>query len=54
MNDGDTALLKAADAAALYGLKGHKLLGGLRASLYNAMPLSGVQRLIDFLSSAYL
>jgi phosphoserine aminotransferase len=36
----------------LYGLKGHKLLGGLRASLYNAMPLAGVQRLIDFLSSA--
>lgn len=52
--EADTALLKAADAAALYGLKGHKLLGGLRASLYNAMPLSGVQRLIDFLSSAYL
>lgn len=33
----------------LYGLKGHKLVGGLRASLYNAMPLLGVEALINFM-----
>lgn len=30
-------------------LKGHRSVGGLRASLYNAMPLAGVQALVDFL-----
>ncbi|NBX84695.1 MAG: 3-phosphoserine/phosphohydroxythreonine transaminase [Gammaproteobacteria bacterium] len=48
----DAALLKKADAKGLYGLKGHRVLGGLRASLYNAMPLQGVESLIDFLSSS--
>lgn len=33
----------------LYALKGHRLVGGLRASLYNAMPMSGVDALIDFM-----
>ncbi|VFP79004.1 Phosphoserine aminotransferase [Candidatus Erwinia haradaeae] len=36
-------------SAGLYGLKGHKTAGGMRASLYNAMPLSGVKKLIDFM-----
>lgn len=45
----DLQLLKMADAAGLYGLKGHRVLGGLRASLYNAMPLSGVEKLVNFL-----
>jgi phosphoserine aminotransferase len=31
------------------GLKGHRALGGMRASIYNAMPLSGVQALTDFM-----
>jgi phosphoserine aminotransferase len=31
-------------------LKGHRSVGGLRASLYNAMPLAGVDALIDFLT----
>ena len=35
--------------AGLYGLKGHRLVGGLRASLYNAMPISGVDALIAFM-----
>jgi len=33
----------------LYGLKGHALVGGLRASLYNAMPMAGVNALIAFM-----
>lgn len=44
----DTCLTKAQDAGLLQ-LKGHKSKGGLRASLYNAMPLAGVQALVDFL-----
>ena len=34
----------------LYSLKGHRFVGGLRASLYNAMPMAGVDALIDFMS----
>ena len=37
-------------AAGLVGLKGHRSVGGIRASLYNAMPLTGVSRLIDFMT----
>jgi phosphoserine aminotransferase len=44
----DTCLSKAKDAGLLQ-LKGHKSKGGMRASLYNAMPLAGVQALVDFL-----
>jgi phosphoserine aminotransferase len=47
----DLAIVKQAEEAGLYGLKGHRALGGLRASLYNAMPLSGVESLINFLAS---
>ncbi|HBJ70489.1 MAG TPA: phosphoserine transaminase, partial [Alcaligenes faecalis] len=34
----------------LTSLKGHKSVGGMRASIYNAMPLEGVQALIDFMT----
>ena len=44
----DTCLTMATTAGLLQ-LKGHKSKGGLRASLYNAMPLAGVQALVDFL-----
>jgi phosphoserine aminotransferase len=37
-------------AAGLLTLKGHKLVGGMRASIYNAMPIEGVQALVDFMS----
>ena len=37
--------------AGLMQLKGHKSVGGMRASIYNAMPLAGVQALIDYLIS---
>ncbi|MDW3139134.1 3-phosphoserine/phosphohydroxythreonine transaminase, partial [Vibrio sp. 1288] len=30
-------------------LKGHRVVGGMRASIYNAMPLEGVQALVDFM-----
>ncbi len=45
----DTEFLKQADARGLLQLKGHKLAGGMRASIYNAMPLSGVRALADFM-----
>lgn len=37
-------------AAGLLTLKGHKLVGGMRASIYNAMPIEGVQALVDFMA----
>jgi phosphoserine aminotransferase len=42
--------LQGAKARGLLQLKGHKSVGGLRASLYNAMPLEGVQALVDYLN----
>ena len=36
-------------AAELSGLKGHRSVGGIRASIYNAMPQEGVERLVDFM-----
>ncbi len=46
----DSAFLKESEAAGLLALKGHKAVGGMRASLYNAMPLAGVQALTDFMA----
>lgn len=45
----DAAFLAGAKQAGLVGLKGHRVLGGMRASLYNAMPEAGVQALVDFM-----
>jgi len=45
----DALFLKEAEAAGLHYLKGHKTVGGMRASIYNAMPLAGVQALVDFM-----
>ena len=45
----DAAFLAQAAHAGLYGLKGHRVLGGMRASIYNAMPLAGVEALIAFM-----
>lgn len=39
-----------AKAAGLVGLEGHRSVGGMRASLYNAMPLSGVEALVSFMN----
>jgi phosphoserine aminotransferase len=43
------AFLAGAKARGLLALKGHKSVGGMRASIYNAMPLAGVQALVDWL-----
>jgi phosphoserine aminotransferase len=45
----DAAFLKGADAAGLVQLKGHRIMGGMRASIYNAMPLAGVQALVAYM-----
>ncbi|MFV9997227.1 MAG: 3-phosphoserine/phosphohydroxythreonine transaminase [Arsenophonus endosymbiont of Dermacentor nuttalli] len=41
--------IKAAEQQGLLFLKGHKAAGGMRASIYNAMPLAGVQKLVNFM-----
>ncbi len=46
----DAVFLKEAEAAGLMALKGHRSVGGMRASIYNAMPLAGVQALVDFMA----
>jgi phosphoserine aminotransferase len=45
----NTAFLEGAKAAGLLQLKGHKSVGGMRASIYNAMPIEGVQTLVDYM-----
>jgi len=45
----DSVFLQQADAHGLLQLKGHRSVGGMRASIYNAMPLAGVQALVDFM-----
>lgn len=45
----EARFLKEAERLGLKGLKGHRDVGGIRASLYNAMPLEGVQALVDFM-----
>jgi phosphoserine aminotransferase len=46
----DADFLKESEAAGLLALKGHKAVGGMRASLYNAVPLDAVQALVSFMS----
>ena len=46
----DARFVKAADAAGFVNLKGHRSVGGMRASIYNAMPLEGVEKLVDFMA----
>ena len=45
----NSAFVKQAEAAGLVNLKGHRLVGGMRASIYNAMPLDGVKALVAFM-----
>ncbi|MEO7209152.1 MAG: 3-phosphoserine/phosphohydroxythreonine transaminase [Steroidobacteraceae bacterium] len=46
----DSEFLAAAEGAGLKGLKGHRLIGGIRASIYNAMPIAGVEKLCAFMA----
>lgn len=45
----DTKFLEEAEQEGLLNLKGHRSVGGMRASIYNAMPVEGVNQLIDFM-----
>jgi phosphoserine aminotransferase len=45
----DEDFLKGAKARGLVQLKGHRSVGGMRASIYNAMPIEGVQALVDYM-----
>lgn len=47
--DKDAAFVKQAAAQGLINLKGHRSVGGMRASIYNAMPMEGVKKLVDFM-----
>ena len=45
----DAKFVKEAAAQGLVNLKGHRIVGGMRASIYNAMPMEGVKKLVDFM-----
>ncbi|MCU0922667.1 MAG: aminotransferase class V-fold PLP-dependent enzyme, partial [Burkholderiaceae bacterium] len=45
----DAAFLKGAEARQMLQLKGHRSVGGMRASIYNAMPVEGVQALVTYM-----
>ncbi|OZS42415.1 3-phosphoserine/phosphohydroxythreonine transaminase [Photobacterium sanguinicancri] len=47
----DALFLEQADTAGLVALKGHRAVGGMRASIYNAMPIEGVRALVDFMKA---
>ena len=45
----DAKFVKEAEAAGFVNLKGHRSVGGMRASIYNAMPMEGVEKLVAFM-----
>ena len=45
----DAKFVKEAAEAGLVNLKGHRTVGGMRASIYNAMPMEGVEKLVEFM-----
>ena len=45
----DAKFVKEATEAGFVNLKGHRKVGGMRASIYNAMPVEGVEKLCDFI-----
>ncbi|MDE5965652.1 MAG: 3-phosphoserine/phosphohydroxythreonine transaminase [Lachnospiraceae bacterium] len=47
--DLDAKFVKEATAAGFVNLKGHRSVGGMRASIYNAMPIEGVEKLVEFM-----
>lgn len=50
-SDLDSLFLQEAEKAGLLQLKGHKSVGGMRASIYNALPIEGVQALVSFMKA---
>ena len=49
--DLDAKFVKEAEAAGFVNLKGHRSVGGMRASIYNAMPIEGVEKLVAFMKA---
>ena len=49
-DDLDKPFLEGAKAAGLVALEGHRSVGGMRASIYNAMPMAGVEALVEFMA----
>ena len=47
----DAKFVQEAAKGGMVNLKGHRLVGGIRASIYNAMPIEGVQKLVDFMKA---
>ena len=47
----DAKFVKEAKAAGFENLKGHRTVGGMRASIYNAMPVEGVEKLVEFMKN---
>ena len=47
----DDAFLKGAESRGMVQLKGHRSVGGMRASIYNAMPIEGVRALVDYMKA---
>jgi phosphoserine aminotransferase len=47
----DAAFLKGAEERGMVQLKGHRAVGGMRASIYNAMPIEGVRALVDYMKA---
>ena len=45
----DGEFLKGAEARGMFQLKGHRAVGGMRASIYNAMPAEGVKKLVEYM-----
>jgi len=45
----DNAFLKGAESRGMVQLKGHRSVGGMRASIYNAMPIEGVKCLVEYM-----
>jgi len=43
--------VKEAEAAGSINLKGHRTVGGMRASIYNAMPKEGIEKLVEFMKA---
>jgi phosphoserine aminotransferase len=48
--DAENKFVKAAEKEGLVGLKGHRSVGGIRVSMYNAMEVTGVEKLVDFMA----
>lgn len=49
-NELEKKFISEAEANGFVNLKGHRTVGGMRASIYNAMPIEGVEKLVEFMA----